>query len=271
MKRLKFSGFVSMVCVLGFILIFGTDIVPVALAGVTAYPSYAKLTDSTGYKIQSDTGSQYLDESLSGGEDIVEIYIDNKNKYTGSRAILGIVEYKSGRRVRFLFDLADCTRLVSENKAVLDILIWKDSSKVLRRGNEHSGKWYLDDGTPRFRVIDYITSAGNDSVAFIVDPGWDGYSLDAITQATVNSFYGGETDVYETSMYGHVIYYLDYPSGISAIGSNPTWTIEPTGSPTLYVKRLVKRGKNTFYERLNLATYTDVPFKLTLSLNSIIP
>jgi len=264
------------VCILALVLVVEASFISAAWAGKppgagtkTSY-GYAKLTDTTAYVIQSDKLGQYIDKNVrkAGGEDKVVITTKNATgEYVKSTIILGIVNdpYRSSRRVRFLFDIADYTqRLVVGDKAVLDILIWKDGNKTTRRGTQVGDKWYLDDGTVHFRVVDDTTDATKDNVAFIIDPGYAGTDPSAITQTTVNGFYGYDTDEnYELSVNGHVIYYLDYPSGITAVGTNPTWTFAPSGGPTLYVKK-----KDTL-EPINLATYASVPFQLTISLNSL--
>jgi len=218
---------------------------------------YAKLDDAPGYLIQSDCSGQYIDKNIrkANGEDYISI---TTNKTTGdyikSFTVLGIVERQSMRRVRFLFNVADYeTRLADPTKAVLDILTTKGTP----------------DGTVHFRVVDDTTNSANDNAAFIIDPGWDGTSPNAITQTTVNAFYGNDdNEDYECSVNGHVIYYLDYPSGITAVGANPIWTFTPSDGPTgptLYVNKVVTGG----YIRVNLATYGALPFSLTISLNSI--
>jgi hypothetical protein len=218
----------------------------------TSY-GYAKLTDTTAYVIQSDDGRQYIDKNVrkAGGEDMVEITTKKATgEYVKSTTILGIVNdpYRSSRRVRFLFDIGSGTRLIEYPKAVYDIL--------LARGTP--------DGTVHFRVVDDTTDATKDNVAFIIDPGYAGTDPNAITQTTVNGFYGDDIDEdYQLSVNGHVIYYLGYQSGIEAVGTNPTWTFAPSGGTTLYVKK-----KDTL-DPVPLATYASVPFQLTISLKSL--
>lgn len=274
MKRLKFFRLISVLIILALVLAVKAGFISDAWARppfseTKTSSGYAKLDDTPGYLIQSDGSGQYIDKYIrkANGEDYIST---TTNKTTGdhikSFTCLGIVERQSTRRVKFLFDMADRTPLV-ENSAVFDILIWKNSDKITRRGHGYAeNKWYLDDGTVHFRVVNDTINSTNDNVAFIIDPGWDGTSPNAITQTTVNAFY--ENDInedYECSVNGHVIYYLDYPSGITAEGSNPTWTFTPSGGPTLYVKKKV----GTVYERMDLATYGELPFSLTISLNSI--
>jgi hypothetical protein len=278
MKRLKFFRLISVLIILALVLAVKAGFISDAWARppfseTKTSSGYAKLDDTPGYLIQSDGSGQYIDKYIrkANGEDYISI---TTNKTTGnyikSFTCLGIVERQSTRRVKFLFDMADRTPLV-ENSAVFDILIWKNSDKITRRGNYHEAenKWYLDDGTVHFRVVNDTINSTNDNVAFIIDPGWDGTSPNAITQTTVNAFYGNDdNEDYECSVNGHVIYYLDYPSGITAVGANPIWTFTPSDGPTgptLYVNKVVTGG----YIRVNLATYGALPFSLTISLNSI--
>ena len=266
MRGAKFFGIILVFCVLVLLLAVKAVFISDAWARppfseTKTSSGYAKLDDTPSYLIQSDDQDQYIDKYIrkANGEDYISI---TTNKTTGdhikSFTCLGIVERQSTRRVKFLFDMADCIPIV-ENSAVFDILIW-NSDKITRRGNYHEAenKWYLDDGTVHFRVVNDTINSTNDNVAFIIDPGWDGTSPNAITQTTVDAFYGTHTDDYELSVNGHVIYYLDYPSGITADGSNPIWTFTPSGGPTLYVKKKVG------YERVNLATYGALPFSLTI-------
>ena len=258
MKRLKFFGLISVLLILALVLVIKSDFISKAwakppYAEYKISNGYAKLTDTSEYLIWSDSGSQYIDSNIrkANGEDRITI---TTNKTTGayvkSFSVLGIVERESSRKVRFRFNIANYTqRLVGVPKAVLDILTTKGTP----------------DGTVHFRVVDDTTNSANDNVAFIIDPEWDGTSQDAITQTTVDAFYGTHTDDYELSVNGHVIYYLDYPSGITAVGPNPTWTFTHLGGPTLYVKKKV----GTVYERMDLATYGALPFSLTISLNNI--
>ena len=265
MKRLKFFGLISVLIILALVLVIKSDFISKAwakppYAEYKTSNGYAKLADTSDCLIWSDNdnGDQYKDTNIrkANGEDYISI---TTNKTTGdyikSFTCLGIVERQSMRRVRFLFNVADYeTRLADPTKAVLNILTTKGTP----------------DGNVHFRVVDDTTNSANDNVAFIIDPGWDGTSQDAITQTTVNAFYG-DNDIdedYECSVNGHVIYYLDYPSGITAVGANPIWTFTPSDGPTgptLYVNKVVTGG----YIRVNLATYGALPFSLTISLNSI--
>lgn len=271
MRETKFFGTV-MACVLALLLaVFAASAKP-PWAGAEKEYGYARLTDVGPYVVWSDDGLQYIDKNIedADGEDEIEITINKKTgELVKSKTLLGIVNdpYNSSRRVRFLFDIYNgASTTLGEGAAAYDILVWTDISRSTRR-DLNAG-----DGTVHFRVMDDV-----DDVAFIVDPGWEGTDPAAITQTTVNNFYPDPNDdeTYKVSVNGHVIYYLDYPSGITAEGTNPTWTIGPSGSPTLYVLRqkeepMGKSGKvRTSWERMDLATYGSIPFQLTISLDSL--
>lgn len=275
MRRMTFSG-VVMTYILALILVTGTGFIFVAQAdkppwaGIKVKPGYAKLTDDPAYVVWSDVDNygvskgQYEDEytDSGNGEDMVELGID-KGDLVFSQIILGIVNdpYNSSRRVRFLFDIdSDAINKPGAGTAVYEILL--------------DDAYGTPDGTVHFRVMHHI-----DDVAFIIDPGCGGTDSKAITQTAMNDFYEDDEDyVYETSVKGHVIYYLDYPDGVASepvAGMANRWTIEPSGSSvTLYVIMLEEKpmgnsGKvRIFPKRVDLAEYNSIPFQLTVSTES---
>jgi len=279
MKGTRFLGIRTtlVVCILALVLVTEAGFISVAWAKkppqggkppktTTSY-GYAKLTDEASYVIQSDDGRQYIDKNIDGvgGEDMVEIETDNKTgELVRSNTILGAVDdpYYSSRRVNFLFDIANGARLIEYPKAVYDILI--------NRGTP--------DGAVHLAVMYRVSESHVDDVAFIIDPGWNGTDPDAITQDALNDFCSDDTDEnYRTTDYGHVIYYLGYPSYPNPGCITPvpvdidTWTITCSGPVTLYVMRTSGggKGKGNRYDKMDLATYGELPFKLTMSLESL--
>lgn len=276
MKGTRFLGIRTtlVVCILALVLVTEAGFISVAWAGkppgngkppktTTSY-GYAKLTDEAPYVIQSDDGRQYIDKNIEGtdAEDMVEMATDKTGALVSSGTILGSVDYASTRRVRFLFDIANGARLIEYPKAVYDILI--------DRGTP--------DGAVHLAVMYRVSESHVDDVAFIIDPGWNGTDPDAITQDALNDFYSDDTNEnYRTTDYGHVIYYLGYPDYPNPDCITPvpvdidTWTITCSGPVTLYVMRTSGggKGKGNRYEKMDLATYGELPFKLTMSLESI--
>lgn len=279
MKGTRFLGTRTtlVVCILALVLVTQAGFISVTWAKkpsqggkppktTTSY-AYAKLADEAPYVIQSDDGRQCIDKNIdgAGGEDMVEIETDNNTgELVRSNTILGAVDdpYYSSRRVRFLFDISNGTGLIESPKAVYDILV------------NHG----TPDGTVHLAVMYWVSESHGDYVAFIIDPGWNGTNPDAITQDAVNDFYSDDTDEnYRTTDYGHVIYYLGYPDypNPSCIIPVPvdidTWTITCSGPVTLYVMRTSGSGKSkgNRYEKMDLVAYGELPFKLTMSLESL--
>jgi hypothetical protein len=143
---------------------------------------------------------------------------------------------------------------------VYDILVWTDSSKLVRR-DLNAG-----DGTVHAPVI--VHEDGTGRVQFVIDPGWDGTSPNAITQTTVNAFYGNDTDVsYWVNDYGHIIYSLYYDDGFDINSGSGKWTftaISGGKGVRLCVGKLSGRKRGA-HEIITLATYNHLPFQLTVS------
>jgi hypothetical protein len=218
--------------------------------------------------VWSDDGRQYIDRDIVG-EDRIKITTDSTGALVSIEAAMGQtrkpskedpVGYKSTRRVRFQFKVADGTPIFPESKkAVYDILVARERKRGTLDGIVHFAVWW------------WKSEGLVNQVAFIIDPGYDGTAPDAITQKAVNDFYPDDTNEnYCTGDYGHVCYYLGYPGypkppSLTPVGGPTTWTIEPSGPVTLYVWKSVGRKGSSVFEKVDLATYTSLPFQLTVS------
>lgn len=278
MKGTKFFGIgiALAVCVLALILAAEAGFISVAWAGKPPKPQppkygYAKLQDGDGDVIKSD-GGQYIDKHIVGGEDQVEIQTYDTGAFYESCTFMGEVENQSTRKVNFLFDfLKDAVTKPGEGQAVYDILVWTDGTRNSRRGNLIVSKYCFNDGTVHAPVI--VHEDGTGRVQFVIDPDWNGTSTNAVTQKTVNAFYGNDTDVsYWVNDYGHIIYSLYYDDGFDINSESGKWTFTAKSGGKgvrLCVGKLSGR-KGGAHEIVTLATYNYLPFQLTVSTGPLL-
>lgn len=303
MRRKKSFGIVvvSTVCVLIMLLAGEAGFVSITWAkkpdhtgkASTRY-GYAKFRDADGDVIRSDGKDQYLDihnEILSPayykGEDVVEIaiYADGSLEYV--KFCPGRIKHHSTRRVNLCFDVSKIPNDVNGDpvfteNAVHDILRWYKANNYVERPTTKPG--FLDDGSVH-AVISINVPTGMDRVQFMVDPGWDGSDLKAITQTTVDDFSGGDenVDYWDTSEfdeYGQIIYNLEYGDDrfeVTPTGGDPptTWIFTPKF--TLVKLRVLRHppsgksgGTKPTWEKVYLAEYDALPFQFAVSLNPLI-
>jgi hypothetical protein len=305
MKRTRFFGIriALAVCILALLLAVEAGFVSIAWAGKPPSPptstkyGYAMFRDGPNDVIKSDRKGQYKD-CHNGGEDYILINVRRDDGF------LNWVEFYPGkmtyhyptfppstRRVNFHFNVSNIpagqTPPPEIKLAVLDILRWykdTDGSYKERSTNPATNPGYIDDNSVHAPIMVHEYDVqGGDVVQFVVDPGYLGDDLRAITQTTVDGYYGGtedNVDYHDTSVYGEagqIFYFLNY--GVGGFDVTPvqwdrkkkpiTWEISPTSTsnPKLYVKLHDFYGdKVTLVEQ-----YLDgVPFKLTVSLNPLI-
>jgi hypothetical protein len=294
MKRTKFFGIgiALLACVLAVLLAAEAGFVSLAWAGKprtyrTEY-GYAMLLDGYGDAIKSDGLGQYVDCTKEGGEDIVELQIYNDdNSLRGVEVYCGKMTYNdptfpaSTRRVNFHFNIDGGVRLepaYTENKAVYDILLqYKDGANYVTRSSE-SG--FLDDNSVHAPIIIYATEG---RVQFVVDPGYEGTDPKAITQATVDAFYGDDKNVnyWDTSEYGeagqiiYTLYYGDNGFDVFPVdwkdGKPITWVLTTINRVIvkLGVGRHGGKGGKGAHEVVYLSEYNTLPFQLIVSLQSL--
>ena len=277
MRAIKFCE-ILMTCVL--ILLFTCHAAWAVKPGGTSpghrerVPSHAVLADGPFGDppvpaIVSDGEGPYIDTSL-GGEDDINFTTD---KATGTQ-LLGLT-FKtvpwSLRRVRFEFDIAGNPLSPDAEAAFLYGLLL--AAKPLA-GKVRMGVWYRE----RFEEEDYF------EVGFIVD----GITREVLVTAGVDTekylFSVGE-DKDRGTADDHLAYFLRYDSDLPFAPVEDGWTIESPAPPldgvTLCVQRRVgvevpvgNSGKTKLsweWQDIDLATYTAVPFHLTVIAGSPSP
>jgi len=288
MRITKFKiGKALVLCVLTWLLVGGIGLVSITWAKGKPHNKppkyhieygYTMLRDDGSDVVRSDDGRQYVDKHIADGEDLVEIRIyDGDNALYRSDTFMGEVENQSTRKVNFFFDfLQDATEITvpNENRAVYDILVWTDGTRSSRRGNLVDSKYCLNNDMAHLRVAIVETrdkGVFKGQIVFVVDAGWDGTAPNAITQTTVNNFYGDDQDVnYGTNTLGHIIYYLDYDNGFTIEGEYPMWVFTPNPGPVrLTTTKYKTKGKNGARFGVPLANYDYLPFQFTVSLNDL--
>jgi len=292
MTSTKFISFerILVACVISILLI---GFVSISWAKKPSQPpsyhpeyGYAMLDDSMA--IQSDGGGQYTD-CTKGGEDFVqvEIYYDDSGKFRTIDVVLGRMEYfhpgepVSTRRVNLCFDVlgSKIPENYVDNEAVYDILKqYKDSSGNYQDRNDNPLTNFIDDKSVHAEI--YANETGAAVINFVVDPGSDCLSDKAIDDKRVNDFYTWDDpnlnykDTAEAEYggveAGQIFYSLSYANGFNVVQSGRTWEITPKdGEVKLSVRKYRGPSSNGACRRIYLATYTSVPFKLTVSLDPL--
>jgi len=296
MKGTKFCGLriALAACILALLLAVEAGFVFTASAGKPPNPptstkyGYVMFRDATGDVIQSDGRGQYID-CLNGGEDVVWVNVRNNDGslnwvefYPGKMTYHYPLYSPSPRRVNFHFNVSNIPADQGRTgKAVRDILRWyKDTDGSYKERSANPG--YLDDNSVHAPIMVHEAEQDGDVVQFVVDPGYLGNDLRAITQTTVDGYYSGaedDVDYHDTSVYGEagqIFYFLNY--GVGGFNVTPvqwdrkkkpiTWTISPTdtSNPKLYVKLTDFNGGKVFL----VDSYTvNLPFAFAVSLNPL--
>jgi hypothetical protein len=259
---------------------------------------YAQLNGSSSYVFRNGNDiALYTDAHLaSDGGDKLELAFNSSNVLDGVLLYLGKPDQKSSqyeeddptyppgycspRSVNLWFDIKDgkTTLNYKKYKAAFDILVWKDSTKTIRRGNPEGRKYYLNDNSVRLDVRRWIdTNIIEHSLIFSVEPSTtpcDSIGPNAITETAINNFYTNDTNYnYEdylgigTSAFDVVVYFISFNNDFTfnkVTGSNNTWTISGSGSATLGVVTVVNENPHQT-SWIPLASYTNLPFQVTVS------
>ena len=301
----KFFG-ISVVCIFAMLLFVATFTYADWPPNDTIVAGYARLNDSTAYVFRSDGNSvPYTDAHVSSPGDKLELAFTDSTLATldGVLLYLGKPDFKSypnpspigggdpssgycsPRSTNFWFDIKDgkTTSNYKKYKAAFDILVWKDSSNKVRRGNLVNRKYYLNDNSVRLGIRRWLDSSGatvHDMIFTIENSTTpcSGCGTNAVTETAINAFYSNDQNYnYEdyvgigTSNCDLVVYYISFNNDFTFAkpGSN-TWTISGGGKATLGVVTVV--GENPHVTSwIPLASYTDLPFQVKVSTDNGFP
>ena len=236
------------------------------------FPGHAELAN--GLAISSDTGNPYVDTAFGGGDDI-NFTTDKATETQLLKLTFKIVPW-SLRRAVFNFDIAgNPVAMDDEAEDLYDLLLAVPTfPPESLTGKVHMGVWYRE----RFEEEDYF------EVGFIVD----GITREVLVTAGVDTekylFSVGE-DKDRGTADDHLAYFLRYDSDLPFAPVEDGWTIESPAPPldgvTLCVQRRVgvevpvgNSGKTKLsweWQDIDLATYTAVPFHLTVIAGSPSP
>jgi len=293
----KFFG-ISMVCIFTMLL-FVTFVYADWPPNEQISYGYAQLNGSSSYVFRNGNGiTLYTDAHISSPGDKLELAFNSSNALDGALLYLGKPDrwsypneaddptyppgYCSPRSTNFWFDIDDgkTTSNYKKYKAAFDILVWKDSSNKVRRGNLVNRKYYLNDNSVRLGIRRWFDSSGatvHDMIFTIENSTTPclGCGTNAVTETAINAFYSNDKNYnYEdykgigTSDCDLVVYYISFANDFTFAkpGSN-TWTISGGGKATLGVVTVV--GENPHVTSwIPLASYTDLPFQVIVSTSN---